>query len=72
MASLPLRVVVMSGSGLLLGPMSESLAMMQPQSLSISLAPGTTNGREDRAVQTGPRPPLATTQRTELVLLRTG
>ena len=52
---------VMSGPGLIQGPMSRFMAVMQPLSGLMSEAPDTTKGREDRAVQSWSCPSLAVT-----------
>ena len=60
-ASLPHRAIVMSGPGLMQGPMSRFMALIQPLSLLISEAPDTTKGREGKAVQSWSCPSLAVT-----------
>ena len=51
----------MSGPLLLLGPMSRFMALMQSWSLLMSMAPDTTKGKEDWAVQSSPRSSLTVT-----------
>lgn len=64
-ALLPPRAMVLPGPAycwrpwLLLGPMSGFMALMQPQSLYMSMAPDTTKDWKDRAVQSWPHPSLA-------------
>ena len=43
-ASLPLRAMVLSGPGLLPGPISGFMALMQPQSLLMYNTPDTSKG----------------------------
>lgn len=60
-ASLPRGAIVMSGPGLMQGPMSRFMALIQPLSLLIPEAPDTTKGREGKAVQSWSCPLLAVT-----------
>lgn len=61
-ASLPPKAILMSGPGLLLGPMSGFMTLMQTQSLLMTMAPDATKGRKDRVIWSQPCPSLAATQ----------
>lgn len=59
-AALPPRVM-MSWPGLLLGPISGFMVLMQPWFLLMSMAPAGTKGRENKAIKNWPCPSLAVT-----------
>ena len=61
MASLPPQTIVISGPGLLLGPMSRITILVQLRSLLMSVAPEITKGEVDGTIQTSPHPSLAAT-----------
>ena len=53
---MPPRATVMSGPGLLLGPMSGFMTLMHPCSVLMFMALDTIEDQEDRAVQSWPHP----------------
>lgn len=56
---LPPRAMVTSRPGLQPGAMSASMALLQLESMWMSMAPVTTEGHKDRAAQSWSRPSLA-------------